>query len=90
MNFLQAVYASLTQEQAISNEYSSQSSSCSGSDGGFPVALREQLGMLLSALPTNIPNGIGSPSKETHQNGAVTDGVVTRKPGILGKGTFFI
>lgn len=84
--FLQVVYSSLTQEQAVSNEYGSQSSSCSGSDSGFPVALREQLGMLLSTLPSPTMNGNGSLNREQLQQNGGADSTVMRRGGLLSKG----
>lgn len=85
--FLQTVYGSLMQEQAVSQDYAgSQSSSCSGSDGGFP--LREQLGIVLSPLPTNISSSTASPSRELQINGASLE-VVTRKPGLMSRGNIY-
>lgn len=84
---MQSVYASLTQEQAIASEQGSQSSSYSGSDSGFPTALRDQLGMLISALPTTVMNGTSSPKREPQQNGICTENAAKRA-GILGKGVF--
>lgn len=85
------MYSTLTQEQALGSDQSSQSqsSSCSGSDAGLQTALRDQLGMLISALPTTVMNGTHSPKREVAiaQNGLSPEHP-GKRTGILGKGNF--
>lgn len=54
------------------------------------MALREQLGILLTSIPVNGTVGAGSPAREvTQKTGVATDATVSRKTSILGKGTLF-